>query len=314
MDNDKRFDTEEGAAPRTIDMAAGRRAFMRTSGLAAAGAAIFGATGANMAEAQSADLDQQILNFALNLEYLEAEFYLHAAFGRGLADTDIGGNGRLGGVTGGRQVQFQDPTIAAYANEIATDEENHVKYLRSALKGARVARPTIDIQNSFTTAAIAAGLISQGQTFDPYADDVSFVLGAYIFEDVGVTAYSGAVSLITNKNILQAAAGVLAVEAYHAGLVRTVLFAKGAFQQTAAISALRATLAGLGNDDQGVGPDQSTISGGAATQANIVPTDQNSLAFYRTPRQVLNIVYGQTGARQGLFFPDGTNGFFRGQG
>ena len=67
------------------------------------------------------------------------------------------------------------------------------------------------------------------------------------------------------------------------------------------ISNLRDTLDGPDQQDQGL-----TIDG----RANIVPANENSIAFGRTPQHFHNIVYGtpQQGARSGGFFPDGTNG------
>ena len=295
--------------PPRLDLAAGRRAFIQAVGLGTTAAALFGPT-LSTASAAAADLDVAILTFALNLEYLEAEFYLMAAFGTGLPASQTGGKGTLGGVKGGRKVKFDNPIVRDYALEIASDEQNHVKFLRSALGAQAIARPAIDIGTAFTTAARAAGVVGPNETFDPYADDVSFLLGAYIFEDVGVTAYSGAAPFITNKAYLAAAAGILAVEAYHAGLVRTFLFAQQsnlALKATALISQLRATLSGKA-DDQGIGADQSTLGGGPKTPSNIVPTDENSVAFARTPRQVANIVLGAPNAAKGLFYPAGPNG------
>ena len=246
----------------------------------------------------NASSDANILNFALNLEYLEAEFYQRAVTGIGLSAADTSGTGAKGTVTGGTAVPFVTPAIAQYAAEIAADELAHVRFLRAALGGSAVAEPAIDLVNSFTTAAVAAGLIRPGASFNPFADEASFLLGSYIFEDVGVTAYHGAAPLIQNKTYLDAAAGILAVEAYHAATVRTLLLQTGKGAATAAISALRAAASGAA-DDQGV-----LLNG----VANITPTDVNGLAFKRTTAQVLNIVY-LGGASGGFgFFPAGLNG------
>ena len=164
-----------------------------------------------------------------------------------------------------------------------------------------------------------AGVLSQN--FDPFADDFSFMLAAYVFEDVGVSAYHGAATLLTNPQYLDKAAGILSVEAYHAGLIRTVLFANNYAQQTQAISQLRAKLDGTYGtqniDDQGVGDNQNphivlasdtrngSLLGGFPSNN---PPGNNSIAYDRTTRQVLNIVYGSVNANRGLFFPNGLNG------
>lgn len=260
--------------------------------LAAGGSAL--ATGT--ANAATGLTDIQILNFALNLEYLEAEFYTRAVTGMGLTSADTNGtHGVKGTVTGGNKVTFVTPAFQQFANEIAADELTHVRVLRSVLGSNAAAEPTIDLVNSFNTLAVAAGL---GASFDPFANEDNFLLGAYIFEDVGVTAYHGASTLVQNKQVLSAAAGILAVEAYHAALVRSTLYRLGFGPQTAKISAVRASLSGAA-DDQGV-----EVNG----KSNIVLTDANAIAFSRTPRQVLNIVYGGVNAGAGLFFPNGING------
>jgi Ferritin-like domain len=244
--------------------------------------------------------DGAILNFALNLEYLEAEFYSFAVHGHGIPEAFTYGKGRRGHVEGGKEVKFKSRGIRQFALEIARDEYDHVHFLREALGSAKVARPTINIKQSFTAAATAAGLIKPGQTFDPYANEDNFLLGAFIFEDVGVTAYKGAAPLISNKTYLSAAAGILAVEAYHAANVRTALYERGLSAAANAISAARDSLDGKSDDDQGITRDG---------KANIVPADSNGLAFGRTPGQVLNIVYlTPKVANKGGFYPYGVNG------
>ena len=60
---------------------------------------------------------------------------------------------------GGREVPFKTRSIRQFAAEIAHDEFDHVRFLHAALGSAAVARPAINIKQSFTAVAIAAGLI-----------------------------------------------------------------------------------------------------------------------------------------------------------
>jgi hypothetical protein len=297
-----------------FDARAKRRDFFKS----VVGAAVVGAGGfafANAAQAQTVT-DNDVLNFALNLEYLEAQFYL-AAVGRSLPANQLTGTGPQGGVTGGRRVTFADPIVSQYAEEIAADEAAHVIFLRTALGSAAVSQPALNIDGgpngAFTAAARAAGVVGPDGVFDPYANDDAFLLGAFIFEDVGVTAYKGASPLITNKTFLEAAAGILAVEAYHAAIVRTTLYGRGVATpalrtQADQISNARDSLDGTTDLDQGISP--RTVNG--QLESNIVPLDANGLAFSRTTGQVLNIVYlTRAAATMGGFFPAGVNGAIR---
>ncbi|WP_174296981.1 ferritin-like domain-containing protein [Sphingomonas bacterium] len=298
-----------------------------------------GVVGAGLAMAGSAEAqavtDGDILNFALNLEYLESNFYYYAAFGTPIPATSITGTGTAVSTAtaadstgalynaGARQVKFSDPSVQAYANEIAADELNHVNFLRKAIGATAVAQPVLDVgitpNGAFSTAARAAGLIGATSAtaptfFDVYANDLSFLYGAFIFEDVGVTAYRGASGLLTNKTYLDAAAGILAVEAYHAAIVRTTLDQLGVATpiirtNTEAISNVRDAVDGTTDDDQGIAQIANTVG----TLSNIAPTDGNGLAYGRTTGQVLNIVYlnsppTKVGATKGGFFPAGMNG------
>ena len=295
---------EADLAPRPINLEAGRRAFIRTLGLGIAGTTLFAANAGQQASAQAAApvTDTDIFNFALQLEYLECEFYLRASVGVGLGPNEVSGTGTLGAVSGGRQVPFATQSTANYANEIARDERLHVNTLRAALGSNAVARPAIDLNLAFTFAAQEAGLIASGQTFDAFASETNFLLAAFIFEDVGVTAYHGAAPLIKDPANLAGAAGILAVEAYHAGIIRTLLAGMGLFSQAQAISNARNSLNPGTNLDQGIGN---------TTTSNLVPLDTRGVAFSRTPQQVLNIVYLNPNGTPTGFFPNGLNGRFR---
>ncbi|WP_294218480.1 ferritin-like domain-containing protein [uncultured Sphingomonas sp.] len=304
-----------------VDRREQRRAFFRD---ALGAMAVTGALGlASGASAQSTPTptptatptptytDQDILNFALNLEYLEAQFYAFAANGTGLASTLLTGAGTAGTVTGGRKANLNDPIVANYAREIAQDELAHVEFLRTALGSAAIAMPTLDISatptSAFSNAARAAGLIGQGATFDPYENDDNFLLAAYLFEDVGVTAYRGAIGGLANALIRQVASGILAAEAYHAAMIRSAVFMRGLTTPTLidaseGISNARDGLDGQSDIDQGVRP--------IGDRSNIMPFDATTgLPYGRTTGQVLNIAYlNRSAVTAGGFFPAGVNG------
>jgi hypothetical protein len=286
-----------------------RSLFGQPSGKAAAMAmgAIAASAAAPLAEAAAAErgnvTDPDILNFTLNLEYLETEFYLRGVLGQTL-DQAMGTN--LGGaVRGGRKVAFSTPVREGLLKNITGNEIAHVRFVRATVEalGSRpVARPPIDFEAGFGGVARAAGL----PDFNPFANEMNFFLGAMLFEDVGITALKGASDLIRSRLLLESSAGLLAAEGYHMGAVRSVLYKMGApaHARSAAISDLRDSLDGPDDRDQPVALGQ---------RANIVPANQNGIAFGRTPEHVLNIVYNNParGVLQGGFFPEGVNGRIR---
>ncbi len=319
-----------------------RRQMLSLGTTALAGLVLGGVT----RKAEAATLtDTDVLNFALNLEYLEANFYNLAANGVTIdkLSTPIGiaGTGTQGTVVtkaSFAKVPFAIPTIKAYATETAIEEGKHVSFLRGALGSSAVAQPQIDLVTSFNMLAVAAGI---GSTFDPFSSDAFFLIGAYIFEDVGVTAYHGAAGSITSSSNLSAAVGIHAVEAYHAGLVRTAINAldgnptlsgvpTGTLTNlTQKISAARSLLANptsapttqttdggiKATDDQGIDNTvKVALNTNSATfpSTTIVNADNNSIGFARTPQQILSIVTGVSPAassgNKGVFFPAGLNG------
>lgn len=314
----------------TTKPANSRRQFLGAAGLMGAGALIAGCAPVIAAPPVKANLDATIFNFALNLEYLEAAFYLAAVGRLGELDAVGGSSAKVtlpaafrANAFNGVGVPMSD-TIRAYATETANDEKAHVKVIRAVLGNAAVAQPQIDLAAAFEAAGRAAS--NNAITgFDPFANELFYLHGAFIFEDVGVSAYKGAARLLVDDSAggnLENAAGILAVEAYHAGSIRTILYARrndpaaaglNVGQVVQAISNLRDAVDGRDDADKAISRDQGILNDGLpAGTANIVLADENSIAYSRTPRQVANIVFltGDSTATKGGFFPMGLSGDF----
>lgn len=323
-------------SPRLIKTLA-RRRFLRGSaqmGVAAGGLALLGACGGSSdstatptptptATSTSTVVDADALNLLLNLEYLQAQFFMFATTGTNIsaiASTSSQANGGLfpgggaalltgtgtqGSVTGGRAVSFASTTIGQYAREIAADDLAHLRLLRSILGTAAVAQPALNIDGgtsgAFTKIAQLAGYAASGATFDPYASDLNFLLAAFVLKDLAVTAMKGVTTLLTSTTYLDAVAGMLATQAYHAALVRTTLYTMSAGTAAGQFSDARDGLDGSTDIDQGIT--------GTASTANITPVDANGRVYTRTSGQVLNVLYLNSAAvTSGGFLPSGTNG------
>lgn len=134
-----------------------------------------------------------VLNFALTLEYLEAEFY----------NNIVGSPGYL----------TASPAAQMALTKIKEDENKHVLFLKSVLGAAAVSKPTFD----FT-----AGNGSGTGPFAGYLSNYTVQLAmAQTFEDTGVRAYKGqAANLQSNRVALTAALNIHSVEARHASHIR----------------------------------------------------------------------------------------------
>ncbi len=256
----------------------GRRSFLTTLGMAGAAASVGAMTGCSndgpvtLSNAPTPSV-LDVLNFALNLEYLEASFYLYVTTGAGLPAADMGTS--PGAVAGGAKVNFVNPVVASLATQLATHEREHVEFLRStisAVGGTPVDMPALNLA--------AGGAVT---------NDATFLAAARQLEAVGVSAYIGGAQYLTSSvAALNYAAQILDTESQHAGFVRELCIVNGV--SSAAV------------DSQDQPPSASKIFNTSAT---------TGLNPVRTTSQVLQIVYGSVGtlgATKGGFFPNGLNG------
>ncbi|KAM0901512.1 hypothetical protein ACQ4PT_019957 [Festuca glaucescens] len=126
--------------------------------------------------------DVDPLQFALNLEYTEAEFFLHAAYGVGL--DQIAPNLTLGGPppVGAMKANLDEVTWRVVA-EFGLQEVGHVRAIQRTVGG--FPRPKIDLSaKNFARVMDAAFGYKLNPPFDPYVNSLNFLLACY---DEGLT-------------------------------------------------------------------------------------------------------------------------------
>jgi rubrerythrin len=139
-----------------------------------------------------------ILNFALMLEHLEAEFYT-----RGVATAGL----------------IPAPMRAPF-DQIRKHEVAHVAFLQGVLGSQAIPKPNFDFS--------AGGGSNSGPFADVFRNAQTFAAVAQAFEDTGVRAYKGqAANLMGHPDVLRSALKIHSVEARHASQVRRMRGQKG---------------------------------------------------------------------------------------
>ncbi|WJX24480.1 hypothetical protein P8452_13581 [Trifolium repens] len=261
---------------------------------------------------ETISLDVDFLEFPLNLEYLEAEFFLFGATGKGLdefaPELVDGGPSPIGA----KVAKIRDLTIKDIIFQFGLQEVGHLRAIKSTVKG--FPRPLLDLsKSSFAKVMDKAFGRPLHPPFDPYANDINFLFASYLIPYVGLTGYVGANPLLQTATSRQLVAGLLGVESGQDAVIRTLLYERRALKVkpygvsvgefTDRISNLRNKLGNGGVKDIGL----SNIDSGEV--GNILVGDESSLSYPRTPDEILRIVYGSGDESiPGGFYPKGANG------
>lgn len=260
--------------------------------------------------------DVDLLQFALNLEHLEADFFLFGALGYGLDSVEpelaMGGPPPIGA----QKAKLDELTHNIIA-EFGYQEVGHLRAIKTTVGG--FPRPLMDLSaSSFAELFDKAFGHPLSPPFDPYINSLNYILASYVIPYVGLVAYVGANPNINGYQSKRLLAGLLGVESGQDAVIRTLLYERAKevvhpYNYTVAdftehISDLRNMLAMCGIKDEGliVPPELGAEN---KTSSNILSANTNSLSYSRTPAEILRTVYG-TGDehKPGGFFPKGGNG------
>ncbi|KAI3742978.1 hypothetical protein L1987_60679 [Smallanthus sonchifolius] len=166
--------------------------------------------------------DMNLLEFSLNLEYFEAEYFLFGSMGKGL-DT-IEPNLATGGPP---PIGAQQANLSLLVRDIITQfgyqEIGHIRAIKKTVQG--FPRPLLNLSaDSFSTVINAAFEIPLSPPFDPYANDINYLISCYIIPYVGLTGYVGANPNLSSPVSRKLVAGLLGVESGQDAVIRSLLY------------------------------------------------------------------------------------------
>ncbi|KAK3418108.1 hypothetical protein EUGRSUZ_H04073, partial [Eucalyptus grandis] len=260
--------------------------------------------------------DVDLLEFPLNLEYFEAELFLYASLGYGL--DKVAPNLTLGGPSpvGARAANLA-PLIKDIILQFAYQEVGHLKAIKKIVKG--FPRPLLNLSaDSFAQVVDKAFGYALKPPFDPYANELNFLLASYLVPYVGLTGYVGANSKLQGSVSKRLVAGLLGVESGQDAVIRALLYERAhkkvepyeiiVAEFTNRFSELRDRLGHDGLKDEGLVVPRHLGAEGKI-EGNVLAGDVYSVAYDRTPEEILRIVYGSGDARvPGGFYPKGGDG------
>ncbi|KAJ4842936.1 hypothetical protein Tsubulata_042333 [Turnera subulata] len=232
--------------------------------------------------------DIGLLEFPLNLEYLEAEFFLYGALGYGLDEVDpslsMGGPSPIGATRANLDFFTRD-VIAQFAWQ----EVGHLRAIKKTVKG--FPRPLLDLSpQTFATIMEKAVGRPLFPPFNPYVNSLNFLLASYVIPYVGLTD------------------AVIRALLYKHGEVKLKPYGITVAEFTNRISELRNQLGDAGVRDEGLVVPKSLGAEGEV-RGNILAGDEYSLGYGRTPQEILRIVYGSGDEHSpGGFYPKGAHG------
>lgn len=260
--------------------------------------------------------DVDLLEFPLNLEYLEAEFFLWGSLGYGLDKIapELTGNGPAPiGAKIAKLGHFVRDVVAQFAFQ----EVGHLRAIKNTVPG--FPRPLLNISSeSFATVINSAFGRTLEPPFDPYANDINYLIASYVIPYVGLTGYVGANPNLQSPPAKKLVAGLLGVESGQDAVIRALLFERAyvkvkpyaitVAEFTDRLSNLRNKLGHAGLKDEGL-VVKPTEGAEGRISGNVLAGDKYSLSFGRTPEEILRIVYGSGNeSKPGGFYPKGAEG------
>ncbi|CAL5395803.1 unnamed protein product [Camellia sinensis] len=260
--------------------------------------------------------DIDLLEFPLNLEYLEAEFFLWGSLGYGL--DSIAPNLTMGGPPPvGTTKARLDPFTKDVILQFAFQEVGHLRAIQNTVKG--FPRPLLNLSaEAFGNVMNSAFGRALKPAFDPYANELNFLLASYVVPYVGLTGYVGANPKLQSPISKRLVAGLLAVESGQDAVIRGLLYERArekvqpygitVAKFTNRISKLRNKLGNAGVKDEGL--IVPTFQGAEGKlKGNVLAGDQNSVGYDRTPEEILRIIYSSGDEHvPGGFYPKGADG------